>query len=242
MTGRFDKGISKYVIEIRFKPDPRFLDKRGEIAAKLTGPRALFQGWRISPNRIDFTTPRDQNLTAFFSFSNLGLVSASPNKVENFTKSAENWLRATWSEFLHKADLTRIGIRSIFFIETDSFEKCYDAYRERFLKLSDEELDRFGGELIEIGFPLNFRKGEDYFNLVTGPMRDIQAKLPQFLGRTDLPAVGIYLDVDFYRKDLPRMELKDVLELLNIGVDKAEEIASLIVDLITKGDVDYGNT
>jgi hypothetical protein len=218
----FEKATSKHVIEIRFKPDARFLDKRGIVADNLASP--LFKRWNISSNRVDLSSEENQNVRAFFSYRNLGVVSTSPNKTEFFTQTAESFVRAAW-QHLPNREFSRVGVRSMFLIE------AVQAYRERFLKLTDEELGEFKGDLIDIGFPLNFACGEDFFNVMTGPMRKEQAA--HFFGECDLPPVGIFVDVDFFRKDLsPHVTPKNIAELLHNGISKGRGIATRLVSWI----------
>jgi len=63
------KVISKHILEIRYKPNSRFLDRRGEIAYILSGQ--MFDQWNIGNNRIDFANKKHHNIEAFFSYRNL---------------------------------------------------------------------------------------------------------------------------------------------------------------------------
>ena len=74
---KMKKIISKHLVEIRYKPSSRFLDKRGEIADLLSS--TTFDQWNISSNRIDFSSKEQENIGAFISFRNLGLFTNYPN-------------------------------------------------------------------------------------------------------------------------------------------------------------------
>lgn len=150
-----EEVISKQIIEARFKPDARFLDRRGAVADSPTLSNLLFEHWNIAANRIDFSSKENAHIRAFFSYKNLGLVSVYPNKIEFFKENAESFIRSAWSH-LPNREFSRIGMRLMFLVETDSFDKALDGYRQHFLKLSDDEIGRFGGKLIDVGFPLDF--------------------------------------------------------------------------------------
>jgi hypothetical protein len=225
------KIFSKHVVEIRYKPNPRFLDKRGEIAESLSG--SFFDQWNISNNRIDFSSKTNENITAFISFRNLGIFTNHPNTVDFFKEKAKDFIKSAWTNF-PTSKITRIGIRSIYLIETSSFKNSFDEYRKKFLGLSDDDLKKFNGDLIDLGFPLNFSVGEDFFNVTTGPMEKIQSK--EFLLDDDeLPEAGIFVDVDYFKKEFsPHIIQKNVLGFIDTGSDKAENIKDLIAGWTVK--------
>jgi len=226
-----NKTFSKHIIEIRYKPNSRFLDRRGEIAELLAG--TFFDQWDISNNRIDFSSKGNENILAFFSFRNFGLFTNYPNTTDFFKEKAKDFIRSAWIHF--SADkITRIGIRSTYLIGSKSFENSFDEYRKKFLGLSDEDLKKFDGDLIDIGFPLNFATGEDFFNITTGPMKKSQSK--EFLiDSEELPASGIYMDIDYFKKEFsPHITQKNVLDFADKGIDKAEKIRDLIAGWTAK--------
>ncbi len=49
-----EEVISKHIIEARFKPNARFLDRRGAVADSLAASNLLFEHWNTTANRIDF--------------------------------------------------------------------------------------------------------------------------------------------------------------------------------------------
>ena len=102
------------------------------------------------------------------------------------------------------------------------------------MKLSAEELKKFDGDLVDVGFPLNFVSGEDFFNVVTGPMEKGQSQ--QFFGDDeDLPQSAIYIDVDYFRRDFSSdLRQRNVLEFIDTGVNKSKNIADTIVSLVNK--------
>jgi len=220
-----NKIFSNHVVEIRYKPNSYFLDKRGEVVALLAN--SLLDQWYISNSKIDFSSKENKNIAAFFSFRNLGIFTTYPNTTDFFKEKAKDFIRSAWTHFSANK-ITRIGVRSTYLIEAGSFKISFDEYRKKFLGLSDDDLKKFEGDLIDIGCPLNFAVGEDFFNVTTGPMEKSQSKI--FLVDNDeLPASGIYVDIDYFKKEFsPYITQKNVLDFVDKGIDKAEKIKDLI--------------
>lgn len=225
------KIFSKHLIEIRYKPSSRFLDKRGEIAEMLSS--STFDQWNISTNRISFSSKETEDIGAFISYRNLGLFTAHPNTKDVFVEKAKDFIRSSWNYFATDK-ITRVGIRSTYLIETKGFKESFDKYRKKFLALSDEDISQFGGDLVDLGFPLNFSVDEDFFNINTGPMEKSQSK--EFvIDDKELPSAGVFVDVDYFRKEFsPHTTQRNILDFLDKGIDKAEKIKTLIAGWTTK--------
>ncbi|MEX1014383.1 MAG: hypothetical protein WDZ80_04450 [Candidatus Paceibacterota bacterium] len=223
------KILSKHLVEIRYTPNARILDKRGETAESLSS--ALLNYWNISTNRIDFLSKDNESVRAFFSYKNLGFLSSYPNETDYFIEESKNLIKSAWTHF--PADkIRRIGVRSTYAIPVKDFTIAFETYKDKFLKLSDADIKQFGGDLVDIGFPLNFVSGENFFNIVTGPMEKEQLK--QFFGDIDdLPDSAIYIDVDYFRKDFSsEMRQRNVLEFIENGVKRAKSISDTISSLV----------
>lgn len=219
------KCISKHLVEIRFKPSPSVLDKRGQIAESLSGK--LFDRWGISQNRIDFRNKDCKYVTGFFSFRNIGFSSVYPQPLEYFVEKAKDFIKRAWV-FFGTNDITRIGVRATFLSEVADFKESVKAYRNCFLKLSEEEVKKFGGDLVDVGFPLNFRAGDKFFNITTGPMEKAQA-VNYYGDEEGIPETSIYLDVDYFKTTFKStLRQKQVLDFIDEGTQKAQEINNLI--------------
>ncbi|MBU2540267.1 hypothetical protein KJ786_03905 [Patescibacteria group bacterium] len=223
------KIISKHILEIRHKPNSRFLDHRGEIASSLSGQK--FNQWNIGNNRIDFVNKEHPDVWAFLTYQNLGFSSEHPNSIESFSNDAKNFLKDAWIHFPAN-QITRVGIRSTFLVEVENFKEAFDKYKSTFLGLKEEDIEKFGGDLIDLGFPLNFAVGEEFFNITTGPMEKKEYK--EFLmDASELPATGIYIDIDYFRKEFsPHVIQKNIFDLIDRGIAKAKEIEKEISNLI----------
>ena len=225
------KVISKHILEIRYKPNSRFLDKRGEIAEILSGQN--FDQWNIGNNRIDFASKKKPSVGAFLSYKNLGYFSDYPTTPDDFLRESKNFIKNSWTYF-PTTQIARVGVRSTFLIETKNFKESFDKYKSKFLGLQDEDIRKLGGDLIDLGFPLNFAIGEEFFNVMTGPMEKKQLK--EFaLDANELPESSIFVEVDYFRKEFsPHITQKNVLELIEKGLEKArkikDEISKMIID------------
>jgi len=223
------KCISKHLVEIRFKPSPSFLDKRGKIAESLSGK--LFDSWSISENRIDFGNRDCKYIKGFFSFTNAGFSSVYPQPLEYFVERAKDFIPRAWI-FFGTNEVIRIGVRSTFLSEVSDFENTVRAYREHFLKLNEEEVKEFGGQLVDVGFPLNFVMGDKRFNIMTGPMKKAQA-LIHYGNEEEIPETAIFLDVDYFKSEFGKgLRLKEALNFIEEGTQKAREINKLICNWI----------
>lgn len=215
--------ISEHVIEIRFKPDSYFLDKRGQIASSIGASTALDQ-WSISNVQIDFSSKSNEKIQAFYSYKNIGFTSYAPNDSKFFQEEAGKFIKAAWA-FIGQNEITRIGIRSKFITETESFTSAFNAYKKKFLALSDDDLKKFGGSLVDLGFPMNFIDGENYFNIVNmGPMEKSQFAQQLTVAGEAFDA-GIFLDIDYFKKEFsPHTNQRNVIDFLRQGIKKSEQL------------------
>lgn len=216
--------VSKHLVEIRYKPAARVLDRRGEITDALV--TELLNQWNITPNKIDLSSESDKNIIAFFSYKNLGLVSQSPHDKEFFQEKATQFIKTAWPH-VPTTELIRVGIRSTFYIASSGFTETFEGYKSKFLKTTDEELKVFNSNLVDVGFALNFSDGDVKFNIQTGPMEREQAK--SFFGdEEELPEAGIYVDIDFFRDSFDvSTPQRTILSMLSAGIVKAEEVKDI---------------
>jgi len=225
-----NKIYSKHLFEIRYKANPGFLDKRGEIVTSISS--SYFDRWGVSSNRIEWRSKKEENILAFLSLRNLGLQTSYPISADQFKEKTKDFLRAAWGYFLTDK-IIRIGIRSTYLIETQEFVKSFSKIRQKFLALSSADEARFGGSLIDLGFPLNFAVNDDFFNVSIGPMNKEQAKGEFEIDEKLLPESVVFLDVDYFRNEVsPHITQKNVFGLVDLGIKKAEEIKDLLYDWV----------
>ena len=219
--------ISKHIFEVRYKPNPSFLDKRGSITAQIIGGR--FDNWSISNNKIDFVNSKTNEVSAFFSYANFGVITIPPVTKDDFLSISEEFIKSAW-QFFDTSTITRMGVRSIFLVQVKDFTKLFEAYKNKFLGLPNDDLSSFGGDLIDVGFPLNFVNGDNFFNVVTGPMQKEQSK--NIFGDEAFDA-GFYLEVDYFTKEIsPHIIQKRVISFIDEGVSKAVNLTAGINKIV----------
>lgn len=224
-----NEKIAEYVVEIRFKPNAKVLDKRGEIASNLLSK--LLNQWSISSNQILLSSKENLDTKAVFSFKNVSFVSNYPNDKKFFLENAGAYIKSAWTHFPNN-EIIRVGIRTKYLIPAKDFKSIFDSYRKNFLALKDEKLTEIGGTLIDLGFPLNFADGDNLFNIVTGPMEKKQ--FGQFVKeQEDIFENGVFIDFDYFKQEFsPYTKQKDIIELIKLGIEKAEKACSVISDLV----------
>ena len=95
--------------------------------------------------------------------------------------------------------------------------------------MPNSDIEEFGGDLIDFGFPLNFAVGEDFFNVNTGPMEKDQSKEMIMDDEEKLPTNGIYVDVDYFRKEFsPYITQRNILDFVDKSIKKADSVSKLI--------------
>lgn len=219
------KTVSKYILEIKFKPDSRILDKRGEIAESLL--KEQFTDWNIQENRIDFSKKGNEEFGAYFSYRGLGVYSSYPNKLPFFKRNVKDFINSAW-EYFESDTILRIGIRGIYLTEADKYQATFDKYKSTLFTVDNTLLEKFGGKLYDFAVPMNFTDGKDYFHVNTGPMYREQSEAI-FDKIKDLPKFGVYVDVDFFKKDfLSIVKKEEVQAFIEKGLKKTEEINDLI--------------
>ncbi|OGJ57700.1 hypothetical protein A3H22_03360 [Candidatus Peribacteria bacterium RIFCSPLOWO2_12_FULL_55_15] len=223
--------FSSYIFELRFQPSPKVLDTRGQIAEALTDD--LFNKWFISADAIQLNSDANKDIVMIFRHNSFAFVANKQQSADFFIEGAKNMCRKTWTWFPY-TQIKRIGVRSSFLTEVDSFDVTVKKYRQKFLGLSDAEMGQFGGELIDIGTLLNFKNGDDFFNVSSGPMEKQQSKWMLRTEDDEIPEQGIYVDVDYFTKQQSSgIRQKAILEFIAKGILKGEEINKTIVDWIT---------
>lgn len=221
--------FKEHTLEIRFKPNARSLDKRGEIAEALATP--LLNQWNIATNRIAFFSESDPAYKGFFSFRNLGIKTLAPHDRDFFLEKCAEFLKPAWNYF-PTSEIIRIGIRVKTLTEVESYTSTFAAFREKFLALPDETLASFGGDLVDVGFPLNFVDGKNSFRLNTGPMQAQEYDV-HFENTEGMSKPGIFLDVDYYGTEFsPNIKQKNVKEFIEIGLNKADEVKKVLHSLV----------
>lgn len=210
-------SASEQVVEVRFSPTPKILDRRGDWAELLTAALDLPE-WQIIENRLDVLN-KARSRHAFLSFRNMGYIAQDAQNPNQHRQWARTALRAVFKlpGFPKRLHVERVGVRGRFCVSFDgSFESLRDAVVDHYIKPSTDLLSAFGKEveLQDIGAPLVFSDPLGSFNTQCGPMR--RAQLEQFFKnrKNDLPEVGLYFDVDYWLMPGASMDAHDLGSLV----------------------------
>ena len=204
--------INETVFEMRFRPNARILDRRGDWASRLADHMSL-QHWHIRDNRIDvFSQARD--IHCFVGFRNAGMVVLNAPTRNFFSDKVGRFLKWLFGEkeFEGNVSVGRLGVRGKFCTPYEgTFQSLSQRLAERYSPLTTEAQKALGDvELIDIGLNLNFKDRLGSFNTGCGPMDTEQLK--EFFPREeDLPEVGLFYDIDYFSNPTKALAPKDII-------------------------------
>lgn len=226
---------NEIIFEVRFKPNTKALDRRGEWAEALTNHTRL-EHWQIDQNRIDVFS-KDREIHAYVSFRNAGLtVNDVPNR-DYFPNYADNFLSFVFelNGFGDTKRVERIGVRKKFCTPfTGSFEELMKRYSTRYLIIPEKAWEAIGpgSKLADIGGHLNFADQTGNFNTMSGPMLQKQFS-DYFSNGGQFPTVGLYYEIDYWVRPQATMSGKDVIatiqNLFSAGWERHLRIRDLII-------------
>ncbi len=181
--------IYRITTEIRYVPDPSFIDNRGSFVKKLI--ENGFKDWRLDENRIEIRNP---NGLIFISYSNLGFSTLKKSELSKFSEKFDQVLK-----IIGDIPPVRWGARLVTLTPSQkSFENLLRQYKNKLLvipsRLSGENL-----ELKDMAISYIFEKDHNKYHLTSGPMEKTQAK-EIFSLEKNLPKNGIWTDLDIYRE------------------------------------------
>lgn len=225
-----DKIYLEQILEVRFKPDPKILDKRGDIAATLGD--AFLNKWSITPNSIELKSENEAKVKAFFGFRNMGVSSNYPYPKDDFLNLAKDYIKRGW-HLIPFNNLERIGVSTKLIVETDNFTEYLRIFREKFIALNDDQLGQFGGDLVDISIPLNFSEGLNQFNIVLGPIQKEELEVFFKDQEKTIPDYGLFSHVDYFTTEIsPSIKQKDILTFIDTGVAKADSVMDTLIALL----------
>jgi hypothetical protein len=199
--------LKEYIMEIRYEPIGHFLDIRGAVADYMQ--KNMFGHWQIGNNQVDFwnaeTREEDKNV-AFVSHRNCGYSSIAPPTDNFFEDNAGKFVRVLCEcPHFRLPSVTRLGVRFRFFMGSKKpFEDLKKAVTKTFYR--DEVGDLVGGEIVDVAATLISQQKDYSLNFNLGPMEDKQVKQVFRTGFEDLEKSGLFVDMDFFQKDVGEAE------------------------------------
>ena len=192
------QSLNEHVFEVRYRPNARVIDNLGAWAHSLC-LKLEMPAWRIQGIRIDVREEDGRN-RVFIAAANCGCVCRDSEAKERFPERAISFFKCldSFSAFDNPLFVLRIGVRSKFATRFDgTFDDLAGACATRYVNLSSAARSAIGGELVDIGAPLNFRDKLGYFNTSCGPMKPDQLKL-YLPGRDEYPSISLFYDIDYW--------------------------------------------
>ena len=226
--------VKKFLFELRFDPLPTILDKRGEIANLLLKPP--FTTWNIGANRIDISSKDNRSIGMFVTYHNFGLAAESPNDEKTFSDETKRLIKELWT-IIPPTRYVRMGIRINTYIPSKkNFQNLFTRFKDKFLATDNFDLTKFGGELVDVGVPLNFESNLDNtkFNVSMGAMRKDQA-LQFFTTEKTLAKTGFFVDIDYFCDNLKEFggRQSKYIGIVDAAIEKDKSITTLIKDLMS---------
>ena len=226
--------ISEQILEIRYTPNPSFLDYRGTFAQAIAELLNL-ENWQINENRIDIFN-NEKITRAFVSYKNLGLIIHNSPEKGYFSDQATKFVKYVFSQkpFEVPIHILRIGVRSRFAEEVDmEFSELVELFSKKYCGPTEEVKGIFSGNLVDVGAPLNFELENGAINSHTGPMGQSQVK-GFFPLLKVIPEIAIYTELDYWKifdKPLKVEEVTRALKYYSVeSWDIQEKIFRLIAD------------
>jgi hypothetical protein len=225
--------LSEHVVEIRYKPNPKILDYRGSWAEAISDHMKLPK-WVIVENRIDIYDESNGD-HAFVGFRNAGFTARNTPTKNYFSDKAVKLFKYlfTLNGFEKKPYVERIGVRSKFCRKYEgTFEELREKYSSNYLSLTEKAKKIMDAKLLDIGGPLNFADKYGNFNTMSGPM--IKEQMLRYFQKTeDLPAVGLYFDIDYWLMPKKEMDGQEILNCIcqfsESAWDRSDAISKLIL-------------
>ncbi len=225
------------IFEIRYKPNSKLLDNRGNWAESISSHMNL-EHWQIVGNRFDIFS-EDKKYLLFLGYRNGGLsVSNVPNKefFPNYTNKLLSFVFGL-EDFGNPIFIERVGVRCKFCTPfNSSFENLRERYATRYISLTKQATEAIGNDaqLTDIGGHLNFKDNLGNFNTMSGPMP--QGQFPQFFSIPgEFPPVGFYYDIDYWNRPKKKMDGEKIIEMISNLFSAAWDRHARVRDLLIKG-------
>jgi hypothetical protein len=226
--------ISEHVLEIRYTPNPVFLDYRGVFAKAVSGLLNL-QHWRIDENRADIFN-EDQSMRAFVSFNNFGLVIQNSYDKIYFPNLANKLVKYVLSQkpFSSPIFINRIGVRSRFAYKVNlDFQTLLNNYQSKYFTISPATQEIYNSDVVDAGLFLTLKTKKGNLNSQSGPMATEQLAT-FFPNAKELPEVSFYSDIDYWKEPKKEMDTNSITSLIKDFSLSSWEITENIVKLVSE--------
>jgi len=214
----------KLVIEIRYTPNPRILDERGNLINKLLESNAIPNAhWELGGSNITITDSLEQNQSrkkVFIDINRLSIISSAGDTNESFYSCFEKAFKA-FKEVITHLQIQRIGcrIQGTYSCESDDYKRIIEKFKQSFP--NQFLLEEFPAH--DLRFHLMYQNGMYQI----GPIKkDDQFTKTEFPYEGHIEHVGFAIDTDNFiiREDsntqIKESIIKDVF-ITSLSVEKS---------------------
>jgi len=223
--------MKRVIVEIQYKATPKFFDCRGQV---IESGKKYFQNWSVVGNNSVKLTDEKRKITGIATHKNTAVEMLNPD-ISIFQDTSKSFLRNTLEIIdVKPKDFTRIGVRTFFAKPfSESMDKLVIMFKEKMLRVNENNLPS-GFKIKDVGFPFVLAFDDKMCNVTVGPMEKYQFT-DILQGTTNLPDVGIYLDVDYFKNDLLKNKSANphtISEYLDKGIRLAEELKKSFFEIL----------
>ena len=205
--------ISTQILEVRFRPNARVLDRRGQWAETIAQEMEL-EHWNIVENRVDLLSG-DKKIRAFVGFRNFGLTTLDA-PTSNYFRDKATKLTGVISklpDFIFPLSIERCGVRTTICHEIDAeVERIASVVRDRFVV--PESLQDLGGadNVVDAAVALYFRAAHGQLNIrvSSNGANEIKAAFRSH-SPDELPQQGWISDMDYFSSDKEQVSQKNLV-------------------------------
>lgn len=196
-----ESKLHQHIVEIRHATIFTLADNRGFLAEVLSSQLDLKV---VSFTDIGISLQNeDSSIIVAIDPTRIGISTKNLHTDDIFkglvTKTLS--LISSLSFYKDKLLINRIGLRIRSCYEyKKSFDKLRALMVEKYMPVPKKILDEFKMEVIDIGYPINFKDGDYRVNTNCGPMETDQLKQWFYdftMPDVKFPEVGLYIDVDY---------------------------------------------
>jgi hypothetical protein len=227
------ESLNEHVFELRYKPNAKIIDYRGEFAEMISSELGLTE-WRITKDRVD-VFDKEEKHRLYVGFRSSGYVAQDSITANYFPDKAVQFLNfvSNIKTFGNHWIVQRMGVRSRFCTAFDG--ECEDALERlgsRYTTLTEDAKSAIGeAKVIDLNGVVNFEDEHGSFNTQLGPM--LASQIAEVLkDRDDYPEVGIYYDIDYWKRPEKDVAESDVTRFIKVAAREGWERHGRILRLI----------
>jgi hypothetical protein len=234
---KVDPRTNEIVTEIRFPPNARVLDHRGEWATILSEELDLKE-WAIDENTVKLTNAAASRFVSV-GFQNAVVMARDVETKNFFPDFAGKVIRKLFSfeNFGPLILVRRLGVRSKYCTQfKGDFSELVRLLAQHYVAPTHSVVKTFGpsAKLVDIGAPLNFEDEQDFFNTNCGPMK--RGQLRQFFQKNEgFPDVALYFEIDYFSRPDAKLKADDVIRDVSRFATRSWEFNERVRDAVIKG-------